>query len=121
MKGKKSQKDADGNILPEYQKYILSNLVRECTDFKEEKSSMEKLMEKLSDLAANKALLLTTPKCYCELAAEGLDLGWGLAKRKYRNITLAEKKRKENFDNGVKSCIKFVQKHHMQKFAARCR
>ena len=78
-KEKKSQKDADGNVLPEYQKYILSNLMRECTDFKEEKTSMEKLMDKLSNLvAANKAALLTTPKCHCVLAAEGLELGWGL-------------------------------------------
>ena len=92
MNGKKNQKDEEGKTREEYKKYSLRTLMASCTDFKDEKSAMEVLFEQLSTRGQNQIHLLTSPKYHCELAGEGIEYSWGLAKKKYRNSLLKKKK-----------------------------
>jgi len=44
-------------------------------------------------------------KCHPELAGEGIEYTWGLAKGLYRKARLSDKKGKENFRELVKRCL----------------
>jgi len=69
--------DARGNILPEFEndakKFVLTDLLSECPDFKDERSAMQKLDDDLSTLYACQIKLLILPKYHCELAGEGIE------------------------------------------------
>ena len=65
--------------------------------------------------------LLTSPKYHCELAGEGVEYCWGLAKRFYRSVGIEEKRTKEKFQKIVRESIEFVKKEHVEKFSAKCR
>jgi len=91
--------DPAGNILPEFKldakKFVLTDLLSNCPDFKYEKSAMQKLAEDLSSLHDRKIDLLITPKYHCKLAGEGIKYGLGCSK----NIIIDSHmpKRRENF------------------------
>ncbi len=42
-----------------------------------------------------------TPKCHCEIASEGIEYSWALAKKHFRQILLEEKRGKEKFLNAA--------------------
>ena len=65
MTGAKDQKDGDGNVLPQYQKYLLPKLMSECEDIKEQKTCMQELFLNLSQLQDQNLVLLTSPKYHC--------------------------------------------------------
>ena len=46
-----------------------------------------------------------TPKCHPEMAGEGIEYSWGMAKLLYRKLPTKEKKSKEKFINSVRECI----------------
>jgi len=104
--------DQKGNVLPEFEsdakKFVLTDLLGACPDFKYEKSAMQKLAEDLSVLHSRKVELLITPKYHCELAGEGIEYGWGLFKKDFRRTPHAEKKGRERFETCVKRSLKRV-------------
>ena len=90
------QKDEDGNVKDDFKPYLLQNLMSECADFKEEKTALENLFEKLSEKGGNRIFILESPKYHPEIAGEGIKLVWGLMKRYFRSIALEIKKVKKN-------------------------
>jgi len=117
--------DPAGNILPEFEsdakKFVLTDLLSNCPDFKYEKSAMQKLAEDLSSLHDRKIDLLITPKYHCKLAGEGIEYGWGLFKKYYRRSPHGEKKGKDRFKDCVKKCLRKVIINHIRRFSARAR
>ena len=43
--GLKKQKGNDGKVLPQYKKYLLPDMLNECSDIKDQLNSMEELMD----------------------------------------------------------------------------
>ena len=121
MSGLKKHKDTDGKVLPQYKKYVLVDLMKNCTDIKEQRSSMEELLDELSTLQDQKVVLLTSPKYHCEIAGEGIELCWGLMKKIYRSIPLEDKRKKVKFLTAVHKCLNDVTVEHVGKFAAKTR
>ena len=121
--GKKIYKDDEGKIKPQYEKYVLRTLMKNCLDFLEEESAMEVLLSTLSTKQQNQPSirLLTSPKYHCELAGEGIEFCWGLQKRFYRNIPIKRKNTKKEFAKCVRDAVEFVRKEHVIRFAGMCR
>jgi len=46
-----------------------------------------------------------TPKCHPELAGDGIKYSWGCCKKFYRQLSLQEKKRKDNFMSSMRKCL----------------
>ena len=115
--------DTEGNILPQYENFVLRSLMMKCADFKEEKSAMEVLLDGLSAKSSNNQSikLLVSPKYHCELAGEGVEYVWGMAKRFYRSCALDKKNTKQKFNKVVRNAVEYVKKENVIKFAARCR
>ena len=65
------KKDADGVI--DLSK-SLKNIVASCTDFAKEDSLLQSMGRKMSDAIDR------TPKCYAEIAGEGIKYSWGYQK-----------------------------------------
>ena len=64
---------------------------------------------------------MASPKYHCELAGEGVEYVWCLAKKYYLSIGIEEKRTKDKFDKCVREAIKFVGKEHDERFSAKCR
>ena len=65
--------------------------------------------------------IIVTPKYHPEIAGEGIEYCWGMAKKWYRNIPLEENMTKEKFHESVKSSINQVEVKHARKFSGRAR
>ncbi len=117
--------DQNGNILPQFEsdakKFLLTDLLSECPDFKYEKSAMQKLAEDLSQRHQRNIELLISPKYHCELAGEGIEYGWGLFKKYYRRTEHADKKGRQKFTSCVKKCLEKVTVEHIRWFSSRAR
>ena len=74
--GKKEDFGEDGKLKEASQQYALSYLLKNCGDFKQEKSDLEHLATELSQHDATINILFT-PKYHCELAGEGIEYCWG--------------------------------------------
>ena len=74
--GKKEDAGEDGKLKEASQQYALSYLLKNCGDFKQEKSDLEHLATELSQHDATINILFT-PKYHCELAGEGIEYCWG--------------------------------------------
>jgi hypothetical protein len=70
----------DGKLKEASQQYALSYLLKQCTDFKEEKSDLEHLATELSGHDTTISILFM-PKYHCKLAGEGIEYCWGAAKQ----------------------------------------
>ena len=117
LKGTKNQLDKEGNILPEHRRFVLCSLMKECADFQEEKSAMEMLLDGLSAKSSNdqSIKLLVSPKYYCELAGEGVEYVWSMAKRFYQSCALEKKNTKHKFNRVVRAAVEHVSKKEYQK------
>ena len=82
---------------------------------------MQVLFEELSAKGPNTIYLLPTPKYHPEIVGQGIEYVWGLAKRKFRWMSLEDKKGKQRFEDAIKESIRFVTKDHVNSFAAKCR
>ena len=83
------------------------------TDCKEEKLALAYLFEQLSTKGTNNIELLASPKYHPEIAGEGVEYGFGYAKKTYRLIPLEEKKGKQNFDKAVRKSVRAVTRRHI--------
>jgi hypothetical protein len=107
----------------------LVTMLQKCTDFQNEKSAMEALCDDMSSMDTSAApgqpsrqiILLTTPKYHCEIAGDGIEYSWGLSKRGFRRLALAQKRGKGNFHEAVKQCLSLVKVEHARRFSARTR
>jgi hypothetical protein len=76
LDGKDEWKDEFGEIFPRYLPFCLRHLLAECSDFKNEVTSMENLMSQLTINDSNVEIMYT-PKYHCEIAGEGIEYSWG--------------------------------------------
>jgi hypothetical protein len=60
-------------------------------------------------------------KYHCKCAGEGIEYGWGYAKKTYRHIPFKEKKGKEKFHAAVRKSLESVSIELMRKFSAKAR
>jgi hypothetical protein len=99
-----------------------------------EQTSLNLLMQKQSDFATELTLLQfygskmgaivdRTPKCHPELAGEGIEYIWGMAKLYYRHQPLARKRSKAKFMELVSECLSAVNitLSHVRKCSRRAR
>ena len=120
--GKTWQKNEFGKVRDEFERYVLRTLMSRCQDFAGEQSAMEYLLSRLSEKSDDLEFrLLTSPKYHCELAGEGVEYVWGLAKKFYRSKSIEMKRTKDKFQKIVRESVEFVRKDHVIKFAAKCR
>jgi hypothetical protein len=100
--------------------FSLRWLMASCEDFASEKSAMEYLCDQMS-CQDFKVEMLLTPKYHCELAGEGIEYSWGVAKRSFRMLPLARKRRRENFHASVRQCLGQLTVELARKLSARAR
>ena len=99
-------------------KLSLRHLMRCCQDFMEEETALEHLATQLG------ATVRLTPKFHAELAGEGIEYCWAVAKGYYRRMPLKRKMGRENFKQLVKESICPVNqlfKKRVCKLSARAR
>jgi hypothetical protein len=82
---------------------------------------MEQLCADLGTRYHMTTYLLTSPKYHCEVAGDGIENGWGHAKKTYRRVPLRRKKTKELFWKCVKESLANVSVQTMRKFSAKTR
>ena len=109
-----SRKDELGNVDLSLS---LRHLMAMCPDFLNEEGMMEHVGAKIG------MEVMLTPKCHAEIAGEGVEYMWACSKGAYRNLTLKEKKGKENFMGSVRYCLseKVISIKRIRKFAKRAR
>ncbi len=100
---------------------MLHTLSLNCRDFKEEKSTMEVLLDKLGSKGSLSIELLTTPKYHCELAGEGIEYSWGMGKYYYRNLPLEMKNLKSKFIKRARLSLTHISIERVWQFATKCR
>ncbi|KAL7542576.1 hypothetical protein ACHAWF_007203 [Thalassiosira exigua] len=88
--------DEDSNVQKEFS---LNHLIRKCSDFVNEPTMLQFIGDKIG------VLVDRTPKCTPELAGEGIEYSWAMAKGWYRRQPLARKRGKGNFHNLVRECV----------------
>jgi hypothetical protein len=95
----------------------LRHIMGMCSDFLNEESMLQHVAKNLG------VTVLLTPKCHAELAGEGVEYVWACAKGAYRNMSLKQKKGKDNFKASVRYCLseEVITKVRIRKFARRAR
>ena len=96
----------------------LRHIMGMCADFLNEEGMLQYIATKIG------VTVLLTPKCHAELAGEGIEYMWACSKGAYRNLSLKEKKGKENFNASVCHCLSeqiAVTVRRIRKFAQRAR
>ena len=66
-----------------------------CADFLNEEGMLQYIATKIG------VTVLLTPKCHAELTGEGIEYMLACSIGAYRNLSLKEKKGKENFNSSV--------------------
>jgi hypothetical protein len=85
-----------GNLLPNTS---LKHIISSCTDFEEELTMLQTMGQSMG------VMIDRTPKCHCEIAGEGIEYSWALAKNHFHQILLEENRGKEKFLASVRECI----------------
>ena len=96
-------------------------LLGECPDFKYEQSALEKLLHDLSEGQAFTVSMMTTPKYHCEIAGEGIEYDWGVAKKTYRNKPLKDKRSRDDFLRTLNASLSRVDVTLARKMSAKAR
>jgi hypothetical protein len=118
--GEKDQMDDDGNRKDQYKRYCLGRVMKEFSYFKKEKSVMETLVYLPSE-GDCKCILLVSPKYHCKLAGLWIDYSWGLSKKWYRHLLMAEKRSSQAFRASVQNSLQRLTIEQVQLFAAKAR
>ena len=88
--------------------------------FLNEKSDLEHLCSDLS--STNSTITITfTPKFHCEIAGEGIEYAWGLAKKYYRRIPYYQKRSFAQFVSCVKNSLNQVTISMSRRFSQKAR
>lgn len=79
--------------------FSLVHLLSECPDFENELTALQHLGKKLG------TEVICTPKYHAEMAGEGVEYCWALAKNWYKRLPLKERKTREQFEAKVKEAF----------------
>jgi hypothetical protein len=80
-------------------RYSLIHLLGECTDFKDEQTALQFLLD--TQLGV---MVILTPKFHAKLAGKGVEYSWAHAKAHYRRMPVSRKRGRDNFKQLVKEC-----------------
>ena len=97
--------------------YSLHTLMKRQDDFANEKTLLQLHGEKLG------VTVDRTPKCYPEIAGEGIEYGWAFCKLRYRGSSIALKRTKDSFRILVRGCLgkSVLTVHKMRKCSKKAR
>jgi hypothetical protein len=98
----------------------LKQILANCSDFEEEEMMLQSMGRNMG------VLVDRMPKCHPELAGEGIEYieySWGCAKNRYRQLPIAEKKRKEKFVGSMRLCLsnEVISQQRVVKFLKHAR
>ena len=77
----------------------LEHLMAECNDFKDEYTALQFHAQQLG------TTIICTPKYHAEIAGEGIEYCWGLAKNWFKRLPLKERKTRAQFESRVNEAI----------------
>ena len=103
------KKGDEGNSDPTGCYYSIKEIMKLQKDFIEEVTLLQYHAEKLG------ILLDRTPKCHPEIAGEGIEYAWGLAKLYYRRSPIRNKRTKEKFRKLVRESTNFLTVLNIQR------
>jgi hypothetical protein len=88
-----------------------------CLDFINEEGMLQHIGNGLG------VEVLLTPKCHAELAGESVEYIWGGAKGEYRQLSLAQKRGKDNFKASLHHCLseEVITIERVRRYARRAR
>jgi hypothetical protein len=118
--GKKEDFGEDEKVKDDNLQYVLTYLLSQCKDFKEEMCDLEYLVKELGGRDATISILFT-PKHHCELAGEGIEYCWGATKRIFRKLPLKKRKYWDSFKTSVGECLGKINIIMCQRFSAKVR
>ena len=93
-------KDDEGNLLDE--KFSFKKLLSACTDFVEEKTMLQNMATRVGRKHNIQIIVDRTPKCHPELAGEGIEYAWAIAKIYLQSVPFSHHLKKQSFINQVK-------------------
>lgn len=110
----KGSKDPLGNIIKETS---LEYLMDQVEDFANEKTMLQMIGEELG------CIIDRTPKCTPEIAGEGIEYDWAMAKMYYRKQRMIRKRTKSAFTELVNECMgmNVLSLERTRKFSRRAR
>ena len=82
--------------------YSLRHILSSCTDFAQEKTLLQHYAKKLAKKKGIIIIIDRTPKCHPELAGEGIEYSWAVAKIFLRRVPLNKRNTQEKFLNYVR-------------------
>ena len=109
------KKNSDGKII---EGTSLKQMIKDLPDFKNEKTLLQFRAEQLG------VSIMCSPKYHPEIAGEGIEFCWGIAKNAYRRMRFEDKKKKENWHKLVSECTcnkKVITIASVRKFGRRIR
>jgi len=98
----------------------LKDILSALPDFQEEQTLLQHHAESRSTDDC-KIKLIRSPKCHPELAGEGIEYDWALAKSFYRRANLEAKKSAAKFRSLVKKSLSQIEMKSRRSFSARAR
>ncbi len=114
----KPKKDAFGNVLPGTG---LREMVSALPDFVDEKTLLQHHAESRSIEDGCQITMIRSPKCHPELAGEGIEYDWAVAKKFYRMMKMADKKTKEKCFKSVQASLDKVDPKSRRSSSKRAR
>jgi hypothetical protein len=118
--GKKEDFGEDGKVKDDNLQYVLTYLLSQCKDFKEEMCDLEYPAKELGGRHETISILFT-PKYHCELAGKGIEYCWGATKRLFRKLPLKKKKSWDSFKTSVGECLGKINIDMCRQFSAKAR
>lgn len=99
----------------------LKAMLAALPDFQQEKTLLQHHVEGRSVPNGQQIMLIRSPKCHPEVAGEGIEYAWAVAKQWYRRLPLSKKKSKENFRKNVTQSMKNITVRAMRSMSKRAR
>jgi hypothetical protein len=119
--GKKGRDFLDnGDLKACIAPFVLRHLMKSRPDFASETTDLQHLAEEVSD-ENSKVIVDFTPKYHAEIAGEGVENGWGFAKKILRRLPLGTKRDFDDFTQLVRESLLKVNPERSRRFRRRCR
>jgi hypothetical protein len=110
----------NGDLKATLAPFVLKHLMVSRPDFQKELSDLQHLATEISG-ENNKVIVEFTPKYHAEIAGEGVECGWGFAKKIHRRMPLKLKRDFGDFTKTVRNCLLKVTPERSRRFRRHCR
>jgi hypothetical protein len=110
----------NGDLKATVAPFVLKHLMVSRPDFQQELSDLQHLATEISG-QNNTVIVEFTPKYHAEIAGEGVECGWGFAKKIHRRMPLKLKRDFGDFTKTVRNCLLKVTPERSRRFRRHCR